>query len=50
VAASSSNRLLDGSQSGTQPPRIAKQRIRAAGQVNVACWPKIWLLFDEEKL
>jgi hypothetical protein len=36
VAASSSNRLLDGSQSGTQPSRIAMQRIWTTGQVNVA--------------
>jgi hypothetical protein len=49
VAASSSNRLRDGSRSGTQPPRIAMQRIWTAGQVNVAWGPKFWLPFDERK-
>jgi len=47
VAASSSNSLLDGSRSGTQPPRIAMQRILTAGQINVAWGLIFWLPFDE---
>jgi hypothetical protein len=47
VAALSLNSLLDGSLSGTQPHRIAMQKIWTAGQVNVAYWLKCWLPFDE---
>jgi hypothetical protein len=49
VVATKSNCILDGSQSGTQPPRIAMQRIWTARQVNVACGPKFCLPFDEKK-
>jgi hypothetical protein len=49
VVASSSNRLLDGNQSGTQLPRIAMQRICTTGQVNDACGPRFWMTFDERK-
>jgi hypothetical protein len=36
MAASSLNGLLDGTRSGTQPPRIAMQTIWTAGQINVS--------------
>jgi hypothetical protein len=47
VAATNANSLLDGSRSGTQPPRIAIQRILNAGQVNVSCRQKFSLPFDD---
>jgi hypothetical protein len=47
VAATNLNSLPDGSGSGTQPHRIAMQRIWTAEQVSVAWGLKFWLPFDE---
>jgi hypothetical protein len=47
--ATSSNSILGGSQSGTQPPRIAKQIISAAGHNNIASGSKLWPPFMRKK-
>jgi hypothetical protein len=49
VAATSSISLLDGSQSGTQLPRIAMQRIWTARKVDVACGPNFICFLMKEK-